>query len=149
MNVLLGVDLSPHAEAALNFVLRMAWTAETTLVVVSVVHLPFMAYGEAAAFAPDDLSGLYETLEEAHREVASRSARRLKDAGLLAEARLVHGDPREALIEEARRHRADLIVVGSHGRSGLTKLVMGSVASYVVTHAPCSVLVVKMEGRPA
>jgi nucleotide-binding universal stress UspA family protein len=40
---------------------------------------------------------------------------------------------------------ADLVVVGSHGRTGLAKLVLGSVASHVVTHAPCSVLVVKMK----
>ncbi len=48
-----------------------------------------------------------------------------------------------ALLDEAARRRVDLIVVGSHGRTGLTKLMMGSVASHIVTHAPCSVLVVK------
>ena len=57
------------------------------------------------------------------------------------------GDPREALIEMARREGADLIVVGSHGRSGLTKLLMGSVASHVVTHAPCDVLVVRPRAK--
>jgi nucleotide-binding universal stress UspA family protein len=56
------------------------------------------------------------------------------------------GDPRSVLIEAARREKSDLLVIGSHGRSGMAKLLLGSVASHVVGHAPCSVLVVK---RPA
>ena len=47
------------------------------------------------------------------------------------------------ILEIAHAEHADLIVVGSHGRTGLPKLIMGSVASHIVTHAPCSVLVVK------
>jgi nucleotide-binding universal stress UspA family protein len=57
----------------------------------------------------------------------------------------VRGDPREAIVEAARKTGADLVVVGSHGRTGIGKLVLGSVASHVVTHAPCSVLVVKLK----
>jgi len=60
---------------------------------------------------------------------------------------MVPGDPRSALVDEARQEHADLIVVGSHGRSGLSKLLLGSVASHVVAHAPCSVLVVKAPDR--
>jgi nucleotide-binding universal stress UspA family protein len=56
---------------------------------------------------------------------------------------MIQGDPRSTLVEEARRTGADLLVVGSHGRSGLSKLVLGSVAAYVASHAPCSVLIVK------
>jgi len=59
----------------------------------------------------------------------------------------VRGDPREALVLAAESDQADLVVVGSHGRSGLTKLLLGSVASHVVTHAPCNVLVVKMRAK--
>jgi len=58
------------------------------------------------------------------------------------------GDPRQTLLDVAQSERADLIVVGSHGRSGLAKMMLGSVSSHVVTHAPCSVLVVKQTGRP-
>jgi nucleotide-binding universal stress UspA family protein len=59
------------------------------------------------------------------------------------------GDPRDAIVRVAEREHADLVIVGSHGRTGLPKLLMGSVASYVVTHAPCPVLVVKHPGLPA
>jgi nucleotide-binding universal stress UspA family protein len=46
-------------------------------------------------------------------------------------------------VEFVRAERADLLVVGSHGRTGLAKLMLGSVSSHTMTHAPCSVLVVK------
>jgi nucleotide-binding universal stress UspA family protein len=145
--VLVAIDLSQHAEATLDFVLSLRWPAEASFVVVSAVHPPILAHAEAAAFAPDDLAGLYESVSAAYLEAATGGARRLEDAGLHAEARVVRGDPREVLIETARRERAELIVVGSHGRTGVARLVMGTVAAHVVAHAPCSVLVVKARGR--
>ena len=147
MKVLVGIDLSPHAETALDFALSLRWPAETSFVVVSVVHPPILAHAEAAAFAPDDLAGLYESVSKSSRDAASHAAKRLEAAGLRARALVVRGDPREALIEEAHREHADLIVLGSHGRTGLKKLVIGTVASHVVAHAPCSVLVVKQKGE--
>jgi nucleotide-binding universal stress UspA family protein len=77
-------------------------------------------------------------------ELTSRVEREFQDAGLATEARVLHGDPRQALVDAATEVGADLVVVGSHGRTGLDKLVMGSVASHVVSHAPCSVMVVKL-----
>jgi nucleotide-binding universal stress UspA family protein len=71
--------------------------------------------------------------------------RRLREAGFSADIRVVNGDPRDALVELVRAEHADLVVMGSHGRTGFAKLVMGSVSSHVVTHAPCSVLVVKAD----
>src|SRR5262249_61767671 len=80
---------------------------------------------------------------KALEELVARAERKLRESGFSTEARVRAGDPRETLIEEARRERADLMVMGSHGRTGLTKLMLGSVSSHVMTHAPCSVLVVK------
>ena len=57
--------------------------------------------------------------------------------------KVLPGDPREALVDTVRAENADLLVVGSHGRTGISKLMLGSVASHVVAHAPCDVLVVK------
>ena len=92
------------------------------------------------------------TMRSVRRATCSRtlsaavdSARELTGAGFSTEARVVRGDPRDALVDTARTMGADLVVVGSHGRTGLAKLVLGSVASHVVTHSPCSVLVVKMK----
>ena len=58
------------------------------------------------------------------------------------------GDPRMEIVEEAKRSQADLIILGSHGRTGVARWLMGSVAEYVVRHAPCSVEVARMPDRP-
>jgi nucleotide-binding universal stress UspA family protein len=121
----------------------MSWPADTEIIVSSSVELPFGPYVETYAPVAVDVGVWIEELTKLHKDIASRGARKLADAGLRTQERVLEGDPREALIEEARKERADLIVVGSHGRTGLEKLVMGSVATHVVTHAPCSVMVVR------
>ena len=60
------------------------------------------------------------------------------------EQRLVEGDPGEAIVGECEG--ADLVVVGSHGRTGITAALLGSVSRHVVSHAPCPVVVVKATG---
>jgi nucleotide-binding universal stress UspA family protein len=90
------------------------------------------------------------TLEEVrHRQehdaeqITRRARERIAASGLSVEAALREGDPRTAIVDAADEWQADLIVVGSHGRTGLTRLVMGSVAQAVVAHAHCSVEVVR------
>ena len=63
------------------------------------------------------------------------------------DSRVELGDPRDLIVRTADAVGADLVVVGSHGRTGLPRLVMGSVASYVVSHAPCDVMVIKRTKR--
>jgi nucleotide-binding universal stress UspA family protein len=94
--------------------------------------------------APRSITDLYEEQEGYHREIAQGAARRLSVAGLKAIPRVIHGDPRIVLEETARSEQADLVVVGSHGRSGIKKLLLGSVAAHVMTHAPCPVLVIRV-----
>ena len=143
MRVMIAVDDSPCSQAALDFVRRVSWPSGTTVMVVSSVELPASAF--AMDYAPVNLElGVWlDELTKYHQQVVSRDETVLRSAGLRVTSSVLQGDPRETLIEEARRERADLVVVGSHGRTGLDRLLMGSVASHVVTHAPCSVLVVK------
>jgi universal stress protein A len=142
MKVLIGVDDSQHSTAACAFVERFPWPLDTRFVVLSVVHSPVAAYAgtfEGGWLAPSEEEDRTRSFEDA----ASDAANILQRVHLCAEAKLAHGDPRTELVDAARRERADLVVVGSHGRTGLLKLFMGSVASHVVKHAPCSVLVVR------
>jgi nucleotide-binding universal stress UspA family protein len=71
----------------------------------------------------------------------------LRAAGFATESRTATGDPRDVLLRLLEDERVDLIVMGSHGRTGLAKLLLGSVSSHVVTHAHCSVLVVKEDAH--
>lgn len=142
MKILIALDASPHSEQALEFVTRMRWPAGSRVIVLSVMQP--IASPVTGPFEPGAATDeLMEEQRKALEELVSRAERRLRETGFSTEARVRAGDPRETLIEEARNERADLIVMGSHGRTGLTKLMLGSVSSHVTTHAPCSVLVVK------
>ena len=146
MKILVGVDDSPHSKAAVEFVRKMTWPKDSKVIVLSVVKPVAPAYAEV--YAPFALP--METLEDMtrmHQDIASNAEQTLQVGSLTTEARVLQGDPRTTLIEAAYSEHVDLIVVGSHGRTGLAKLLIGSVASHVVTHAPCSVLVVKLEKR--
>jgi len=144
MKILIALDASPHSEQALDFVTRMRWPPGSRAIVLSIVTPTtgaFVAPYEPAAAAADLMAAQREQL----LQVVARARGRLRGEGFCAEGEVAVGDPRERLLEFAREQRADLIVMGSHGRTGVRKLLLGSVSSHVVTHAPCSVLVVKQE----
>ena len=141
MKVILGVDDSPFSQHAIEHVTRFPWPPATEFHVVSASMPVFMGPGEAAA--PAAIASLIESQEKYHRGLAEKAAESLRAGGLRATSASVVSDPRNALLDAVKRHGADLLVVGSHGRSGLTKFLLGSVAAHVVSHAPCSVLVVK------
>ncbi len=94
---------------------------------------------EAAASAAEAERGAAQQyLEHLHR--------RLAEQGLTVETLLVEGVPSETIVEHARRHGFDLIAMSTHGRSGLQRLVLGSVADHVVRHAHTPVLLVRAKG---
>jgi nucleotide-binding universal stress UspA family protein len=146
MKVLIAVDDSPWSQAAIEFVKRMTWPAKSEFVVLSAAAPMTSAYAfqDVPGTAPVLTPELLELQFKHHQEVATRYGRQLQEAGLANRAVAVTADPREAILDAAVRERTDLIVVGSHGRSGLKRLLMGSVSSHVVDHARCSVLVVKL-----
>jgi nucleotide-binding universal stress UspA family protein len=146
MKILIGLDASTHSERVLDFVARMRWPAGSRVIVISVLQPVASAVTgvyETSAIPVEGMDGMRQQLEE----VVARAEGALREVGFSTEGRVVAGEPRQALIQAAQSERADLIVVGSHGRSGLAKMMLGSVSSHVVTHAPCSVLVVKQPGR--
>jgi len=143
MKIVLGVDDSPHSRAATEYVAKSTWPKGTRVIVVAACPPIFLGPGEATS--GDAIGKLMEEQSSYYRETAERAAAAIRKAGLDAEARMVLGDPRSALVETAREERADLVAVGSHGRTGLGKFLLGSVAAHVVSHAPSSVLVVKLK----
>jgi nucleotide-binding universal stress UspA family protein len=144
VKILIGIDGSPHSKAALDYVKNMTWPKETKVIVLA-VSIPIIAYTMVDAGGFTWMQSAEEEMSAQVQALAARAEGELRDTGLSTEARIVKGDPRDALVDTARSLHADLVVVGSHGRTGLAKLVLGSVATHVVTHAPCSVLVVKMK----
>ena len=147
MRILIAVDQSPHSERAVQFVSRMRWPAGSRVIVASVLSPPLsppVAGVDAGVSLMVEVSA--EQVTETRTLVAEAEAE-LRAAGIATENRLPTGDPREVLLRLVEDERVDLIVLGSHGRTGLAKLLLGSVSSHVVTHAHCSVLVVKEDAH--
>jgi len=140
MKIIIGVDDSPHSRAAVEYVKRGMWPAGTQILVVSAVQ---PAYALVDVGVGSYVQEAHDVEMKSHQETAARAEKELKESGCRTSAKAIFGDPRVVLVETAALERADLIVIGSHGRTGLGKFLMGSVASHVVTHAPCNVLVVK------
>ncbi|MGA9755069.1 MAG: universal stress protein [Desulfobaccales bacterium] len=143
--VLVCTDGSPDSEGAITAALHLAQTAGSTVFLLEVLY--YLAGYELQS--PDTLAPplvnleLMEAQEAAVKErLAARQAAAAK-LGVSLEARIrTSGSAYEGILEEAGELQPDLIIMGRHGYSGLTRLLMGSVTARVIGHSPCPVLVV-------
>jgi len=144
--VVMGDDGSAGARAAEALLTRLPVFATATVHVVGVVDVPLPWLGAMDASMATTSPEIYTQLAGVLREQATaniEAARaRLESRGLLATARLREGHAGAEIVAEAEEWGADVIVLGSRGHTGLARLILGSVAKSVLTHAHCSVLVV-------
>ena len=133
--ILVAVDGSEFSDAAVDQAVSLGGICNSQIFVTSVVDL----YPEQMAVAP----ALVENMSKEVREHLDRAAEKFTNAGIACET-IVHmgGKPHEFIIQEARERAVDLIVMGTKGRTGLDRVILGSVAQSVIGHAPCAVLVV-------
>ena len=148
--ILLGEDGSQSAAAATDTVRRWSVLHGARVRVLSVADIdpqwnPWLL-GPARRASRD--AGAAKVHAE-HQALAGRTAADLRAAGLQTESEVDDGSPAHRLVETAVNWDADLIVLGTHGRSGLARLLVGSVARAVLHHAPCSVLIVPGPSRQA
>ncbi len=140
MKILLAVDDSKFSEAALEALLAQFDPQDAEVLILHVVEPiaitapPQMASG----YAPE----LRDQVKESQALVEGM-ARKLRAAGFRATTAVETGDARERIIDTAERWFADLILLGSHGRRGAARFLLGSVAESVARHAPCSVEIVR------
>lgn len=142
--IVVGVDQSAHAVDALRFAIEEARYRGCELIAVEVWDEPYLAadVGEAARALDEPAHGRAELILRAQVEKALDGE--LAPAGMQVETRA--GNPSEVLIELGRT--ADLLVLGARGRGGFRHLLTGSVATQVVHHAPCPVVVVPTRPAP-
>lgn len=143
---LIADDGSGGAHRALDWVAARPHLLGGHALVVGVVELPMLWPDALVSLAPTTMQMLVEARQTAADVTSDHIRARAGDlvaTGIDAEHQVRTGQPAAELIATAKETGADLIVVGSHGRTGLARLALGSVSRNVLHHAPCSVLVVR------
>jgi nucleotide-binding universal stress UspA family protein len=138
--ILVPLDFSAQASAILEWAEHLAQEHEATLILMHAYHLPVEFQQMEGAYLPAEFWTQVKT--EAEKALEDHAAK-LRPKGITVEIEVTEGYPATAIEEEAVRHKADLIVIGTHGHTGLKHLLLGSVAERVVQKAPCPVLTVK------
>jgi nucleotide-binding universal stress UspA family protein len=155
MKVLLAIDGSPHSQAAIAAVTRRPWPKGTAVEILTVLHSPTAVMLDVVLGLPAvDAEQIDEQRYEASTlldGVGKQIARAAPEVTVTT--RILEGNPKDVIVEEARTWNADLIVLASHGYGRFRRMVLGSVASAVVANAPCSVQVARekrdLEGAAA
>lgn len=147
MRVLLAIDDSPCSEAAIRAVLSQFGSGDAEIHVLHVDEWPkglsnSLRFAEGPQAANDVIS-IHDEIRRRASSLVTDVAQRLNAAGLRATTETRQGDARHAILDCADEWRPDLIVVGSHGRTGLSRFALGSVSDGVMRHARCSVEVVR------
>jgi nucleotide-binding universal stress UspA family protein len=143
MKVLLAVDHSEHSAEAIKEVAKRPWPPKTIVRVISVVEPVPPPAAELWYDASGSLERVQQEMTKRAAGLTEKTSESLKRKGLKIETAVSEGDARSVIVDEARKWSADLIVLGSHGYTGMKRLLLGSVASSVVSHAPCSVEIVR------
>jgi nucleotide-binding universal stress UspA family protein len=138
--ILVPTDFSECAELALEEAIGFAQHFGARITLLHLYQLPVYSVSNGALLYTDEIIRAVETTAEAELK---RAAAIVRERGVSVTTRLAMGAPAAEIVEEARRGNYDLIVMGTHGRTGLRHLILGSVAERVVQLAPCRVLTIR------
>jgi nucleotide-binding universal stress UspA family protein len=138
-NILCPVDFSASSRHALAVATELAKTSDATLTIVHVWQPPL--YGTVDAPVSGEI--VQSIIDDAERALADWEASAKAGGVRVLGSKMLTGDPAKEIVISGTSSHADLIVMATHGRSGLKHVLLGSVAEKVVRHAACDVLVVR------
>jgi len=142
--ILAAYDGSPDSLKAVRRASALSSEFGASLVVVHVYSLPSVVYGGPGPMPLVDFKGLEDSAEAKAKDTLAKGVEVCKQEGVQVKAQLLESaSVVQAILEFAQKEGVDLIVMGTRGMTGFKKLLLGSVSSGVVTHAHCSVLVVR------
>lgn len=147
MKILLAVDGSANSDAAVEEIMKRPWPAGTEVKVITAAEMPVMVGFEPWAASPDYFEQIQKGMRLAAQDVISRAMAKLntlEDKTLKISTEIIEGSPRQVIVDEAENWHADLIIMGSRGLGAWNRVLLGSVSSGVVHHAPCSVEIVRL-----
>jgi nucleotide-binding universal stress UspA family protein len=140
-NILVPIDFSACAEHALDYACDLAAKLGARIHVINAVGATLPELSVALT------DQMISSLRHNNAEALDKLIEPRRKTAAFGEITVVDNDARDAILHAARAVRADLIVIGTHGRRGLSRVLLGSVAEDVVRRAPCPVLTVRMETR--
>ena len=152
MKILLAVDGSPCSEAAIAEVARRPWPDGSSIKVLTAYELPTPPTPEAWALPVNYFQEMDVALRKQAQNVVDDAIQKLKSRltkTIALDGALLPGPARTVILDEAESWGADLIVVGSHGYRAWERFLLGSVSQAVVSHAKCSVEVVRCPPSPS
>jgi nucleotide-binding universal stress UspA family protein len=145
--ILCPTDFSPGAEQALRVAVRIATEQGAELVIAHATYLPSSVFAGELPFPPDAIQRL---LEEEQRELEGATRSAIELGAQRVSSQFLSGQPWAQIVEALDTDPAfDLVVMGTQGRSGLSRVLLGSVAEKVVRHARCPVLAVRPDSKLA
>jgi nucleotide-binding universal stress UspA family protein len=140
--ILVATDFSPHAANALRLATELAKTCDASIQLIHVYDvIPYTLPEGMPVYDTVQLAQVREGLGQQLRKLESQ----LKSTGVRVESALREGQASAEIARVAQEGGFDLIVMGTHGRSGVAHMLLGSVAERVMRKAPCAVLVVPMK----
>ena len=139
-HVLVPIDFSATADRALEYAIALGQQLQARLTLLHVLDLTPVTMDE---MTPAVVATYLDDLETDAQHLLQASLERVQRAGLQAESLLVQGTPTQTILDTAGEQGVDLIIMGTHGRTGLAHVFLGSVAEHVVRQGPCPVLVVR------
>ena len=147
MKILLAIDDSEFSKAAVDTVVKQFRPVNNEVHVVHVVeslHLAprYVGLGVGPS-VPADFAGLIEEWLDRADDLVGQTAKQLESAGFEVATTVKEGEAKREILEFAEEWRPDLIALGSHGRKGIDRFLLGSVSDAVARHAGCSVLIVR------
>ena len=141
MKILNPTDFSECAEQARAQAIWLARALGAEIVLLHVaVETPFYAEG---VLAPGEVRKIYDAQRKWAEEALEARAAETRAAGVPARWKLTVGAPADAIVQAVEEEGAEMIVMGTHGRRGLERMLLGSVANKVIQLAPCPVLTVR------
>ncbi len=142
--IVVPIDLSDCAESVVEHALRVAKPLGAALHLVHAIERPAGLSRKVLVEGDDgEMKSLDISLHDAAANRLPRYVRQAREAGVEADSRIVEGAPAQVVLQLAKELPADLIVMGTHGRTGLQRLVVGSVAESVLRRADVPVLTVR------
>jgi nucleotide-binding universal stress UspA family protein len=146
MKILLAVDGSPCSDAAVEEIGRRPWPENSSIKILNTFELPTPPTPEGWALPLNYFEEMDVALRKQAQIIVENALEKLKGKlhkSIALDGAVVPGPPRTVILDEAESWGADLIVVGSHGYRAWERFLLGSVSQSVVSHAKCSVEVVR------